>query len=102
MYDYKTATKTQEGYTFFVLEDKRESNLVDFLKSTFGPGNDNAKSSKLPFADLIKNFSKDFVGSCSHTLFFPLTTQGSLAFYLTQKTCNGFNMPVQNPPDLKC
>lgn len=102
MYDYKAVTKTQEGYTFFVLEDKRESNLVDFLKSVFGSNNDNTKISKLPFADLLKNFSKDFVGSFSHTVFFPVAAQNSFAMYLTQETCRGFNLPVQNPPDQKC
>ena len=99
MYDYKSVTRTSEGYVFSVLEDNRESGLVDFLKAAFNGGNDNAKSSKSPLAELFKNFSKDFLGSFGHTVLLAASGPVTRTVYLTEPVRSGYDVPRQNPPD---
>ena len=99
MYDYTTMQKTESGYVFYVLPDNKESNLVDFLKSVYGQSNPNGKSSKAPLTNLFKNFSKDFVGSFSKEIQFPLSRAAGFVALVTHVTCSGYFRSIQNPPD---
>ena len=102
MYDYKSVKKANGGYTFYALEDTRESGLVDFLKAVYGQSNDNAKSSKAPLANLLKNFSKDFIGCISKHLLLPLSNLSGFSLLAATNTCTGYRLLLQNPPDRAC
>ena len=99
MYDYTTMQKTEGGYVFYVIPDNKESNLIEFLKSVYGQSNQSGKSSKAPLTNLFKNFSKDFVGSFSKLLQFPLSHTTGFVTLVEHSTCSGYFSSIQNPPD---
>jgi hypothetical protein len=101
MYDYTSMKKVAGGYMFYVIEDNKESNLIDFIKSFYGQSNESGKSSKTPITHLLKNFSKDFVGSFSKKFMLPLSSATCLSFCKAKDTCPGYFRLIQNPPDSK-
>ncbi len=60
MYDFKNVQKCGIDYIFYGINDDKETNLVGMLKSIFEQG-DNHSGRSLPFNNLLKNFSPDFV-----------------------------------------
>ena len=101
MYDYTTMQKTGSGYVFYVVPDNKESNLIEFLKSVYGQSNANGKGSKAPLSNLFKNFSKDFVGSFSKLIQFPLSRATGFVVLLANATSSGYFSSIQNPPDFR-
>ena len=99
MYDYKAVKKTDGGYIFYALQDNKESNLIDFIKTAFDQSGGHNKSTKSPFSNLLKNFSKDFVGTFSTNVVSP----AAFVVYSTplagRNTCAGYLTPVPAPPD---
>ncbi len=100
MYDYKTVKKTGHTYIFYALEDHKESNLVDFIKSIYDQSDENSKSSKNPFGNLVKNFSKDFIGSFTRTIVFPEIHLSAFTVCTTTCTLQGYLRLVRTPPDM--
>lgn len=98
MYDYKCLKKTNGGYIFYALEDTKEVSLIDLVKAAYAPSNATGKS-KAPMGNLLKNFSKDFVGAISGQVVFPSASKPQIPFVATLHTCNGYGVLVQNPPD---
>ena len=102
MYDYKAVKKTADGYIFYALQDNKESNLVDFVKNTFDQSNGHSKNTRSPFGNLLKNFSKDFIGHFSGVAIDPTNTIVYAAPLPGNYTSAGYFNRIQNPPDTAC
>jgi len=101
MYDFKSIKKIGGSYIFYALEDNKESNLISLLKAVYEADAGN-KQGKGPLANLLKNFSKDFVACSSPKLLLPASTILQLLFSANKNTCTGYCTLVQNPPDFAC
>ena len=100
MYDFKTVTKLKGAYIFSALEDNKESRLIDFMKAVYAPANEKNKDTKSPLGNLMKSFSKDFVGCFSQPFLSPIPVISTQSLCLAQSTSTGYSMLVQHPPDL--
>ena len=99
MYDCAKVKKVNGGYVFAVIEDNKESNLIEFLKCSFGQSNENTKNTKTPFSNLVKSFSKDFVGSFPKKIMLPSSSLTPFSCFKAANTCSGHFLILQNPPD---
>jgi hypothetical protein len=98
MYDYKTVKKATGGYIFYTLEDNKETNLIGFLKAVYS-SDESSKNTKAPLCNLLKNFSKDFVGSFSKISLPALPANTYSVFVALRGICTGYFISIQNPPD---
>jgi len=102
MYDYKTVKKTKGGYIFYALEDNKESNLIDFLKTAYEQSGQSGRNGKTPFGNLLKSFSKDFVGCFSREMAAPILSKSHFFLLSANETRTGHCRMLQNPPDATC
>lgn len=100
MYDFKTVTKLDDAYIFSALEDNKESGLIDFMKAVYAPSNEKNKDTRGPFGNLMKSFSKDFVGCFSRPVLAPLSAVSTRYPSFVKYTSPGYSILVQHPPDL--
>ncbi len=103
LYDSKTVQKTPGGYIIYALEDNKESELIDFISSSYGQFSENDKTNKSPFRNLLKNFSKDFV-CCfpgQFNMLQPAIPSGKFSSSRTQ-SCSGYFSLITDPPETNC
>ena len=99
MYDFKSVEKCGADYIFYGINDNKETNLIGLLKSIFEQG-DNHSGSSLPFHNLLKNLSADFVVPAAKDFMFSLPEKTLFtAFGFISSVLPGHLASFSVPPD---
>ena len=102
LYDYKGMKMSGTDYIFYGLQDNKETAVIDFLKAAFGQSNESSKNTNAPLGTLLKNFSKDFIGSFANARIYAMESTFHGFLFYPVDICKGHYKLIQNPPDAGC